>query len=147
MDRSSWEWVSNIDASGKPAWTRNPFDASPVFSWEGWLGMVDMVYLPKYKRYLLLTWHFNKFADPNSGSKMAILESPQPWGPFSLVYKADWENNELTPYNPRMPLKWFDPQTGEGWILFSGTWRAYGGVINSSYRAHVRKFQLLLRKE
>ena len=37
-------------------------------------------------------------------------------GPFAIIYEADWETNGLTPYNPRMPLKWFDADNLEGWV-------------------------------
>ena len=144
MQADAWEWVSGFDERFVPKWEKNKFDAVPVLTHEGYLGMVDMVYLAKLKRYLLFSWHFNKFSDPNNGSRIIIYESPQPWGPFSIVYEAAWETNEKTPYNPRLPLKWFDEDTLEGWLLFSGTWRNYGGVIGSSYRAHVRKFKLTL---
>jgi hypothetical protein len=145
MEKAAWEWVSGFKTGLMPVWTKNEFDATAVLTHEGYLGMTDMVYISKLKRYLLFSWHFNKYADPNNGSKMIIYESPEPWGPFSIVYEAVWETNEKTPYNPRMPLKWFDEDKLEGWLLFSGTWRNYGGVINSHYRAHVRKFKLLLK--
>jgi hypothetical protein len=145
MNAHSWEWISGFDPAFVPRWTKNVFDATPVLSYDRYLGMTDMVYLPKLKRYLLFSWHFNKYADPNNGSRLVIFESPEPWGPFSIVYQGDWETNELTPYNPRLPLKWFDQDALEGWLLFSGTWRNYGGVINSAYRAHARKFKLLLK--
>jgi hypothetical protein len=146
MTAGAWQWVSGFTGNFIPQWTRNAFDAVPILTREGWLGMTDMIYLAGPKRYLLLSWHFNKYADPNNGSRIMICESPNPWGPFSLVYEGAWENNALTPYNPRMVLKWFDEEKLEGWILFSGTWRNYGGVINGSYRSHVRKFRLLLNK-
>ena len=83
---NSWEWVSDFQAGLKPIWTKNLFDAKPVLTHEGYLGYVDMVYIYKLKRYLLLSWHFNKYAGPDNGSKIIIYESPQPWGPFSIVY-------------------------------------------------------------
>ncbi len=145
MKTEAWEWVSGFKAGFIPQWTSNEFDAIPLLTQEGYLGMTDMVYISKLKRYLLFAWHFNKYADPNNGSRLIIYESPQPWGPYSTAYEGAWETKEKTPYNPRMPLKWFDEEKLEGWLLFSGTWRNYGGVINSAYRAHVRKFKLLMK--
>lgn len=141
MDRNAWQWVSGFDKNLQPHWTSNLFDAVPVLTHENYLGFVDMVYIKKLKRYLLLGWRFNKFFGSDDGSKIIIYESPAPWGPFSIVYQADWETPEKTPYNPRLPLKWFDDEKLEGWILFSGTWR--NGGQNPHYRANVRKFRLI----
>lgn len=144
MQRDAWEWVSGFKEGFEPVWTKKMFDATEILTDEAFLGYSDMVYIAKLKRYLLLTWHFNGYSDPNAGSKIAIYESPKPWGPFSLVYKADWETPEKTPYSPRIPLKWFDQDKLEGYLLFSGTWR--NGGQTEHYRAHVRKFRLLPAK-
>ena len=72
MQQDSWEWVSGFEKNFVPKWTNNKFDAQPVLTHQGYLGMVDMVYISKLKRYLLFSWHFNKFADPNNGSRIII---------------------------------------------------------------------------
>lgn len=141
MDRSAWEWVSGFGKNFKPVWTDNMWDATPVLTHENYLGYIDMVYIEKLKRYLLLGWRFKEYSNPNLGTEIIMYESPKPWGPFSVVYKDEWETPELTPYNPRLPLKWFDQEKLEGWILFSGTWR--NGGQTPHYRAHVRKFRLI----
>ena len=103
-----------------------------------------MVYLSSIKRYLLLTWSLKRDFDCNSGSELYIYDAPEPWGPFTLVHKEDnWQSPEISPYCPRMPLKWLkQTEAGiEGWMQFSGSWRQ-----NSlHYRSHVRKFRLLLK--
>ncbi len=54
--------------------------------------------------------------------------------------KMDWETPEVTPYNPRLPLSWFDDGKLEGCLLFSGSWRNSGS--SEFYRAQVRRFML-----
>jgi hypothetical protein len=138
----SWEWVRAMESSG-PVWTHNMSDAVPVLTHPGYLGTVDMVYLRSTKRYLLLAWRNKVKVDPDSGSELMIYDSPEPWGPFTFVYHEDpWESVALNPYNPRLPLKWFDHARQEGWLLFSGSWRSGGKT--PAYRAHVRPFRLHL---
>jgi hypothetical protein len=140
LQRESWEWVSSIETGG-PSWTHNMADASPVLTHPGYLGAVDMVYLRSLKRYLLLAWRNKVKADPDAGSELLIYDAPEPWGPFTFVYHEDpWESIALNPYNPRLPLKWFDHAKLEGWLLFSGSWRSGGKT--PTYRAHVRPFRL-----
>ena len=145
MDATAWQFVKENKSGNQPVWTNNIYDAIPVITHDEYLGAVDMVYITKLKRYLLLSWHFKTYSDPNNGSEIVIYESPQPWGPFSLVCQEKWETNEKTPYNPRIPLKWFDQDKLEGWILFSGTWR--NGGSTPYYRSHIRKFKLLLNSD
>ena len=140
LHRESWEWVRAIGAS-EPVWTRKMTDATPILTHPGYLGMVDMVYLQAAKRYLLLAWRNKVKADPDSGSELLIYDSSEPWGPFTFVYHEDpWESVALNPYNPRLPLKWFDHTTQAGWLLFSGSWRSVGKT--PTYRVHVRPFRL-----
>jgi hypothetical protein len=41
-----------------------------------------------------------------------------------------------------VPLKWYNHDRNEGWLVFSGNWRDEGSTPH--YRAHARKFRLLL---
>lgn len=143
MEIEAWEWVHDFDVGGEPMWTAQFDGARPILSHPGYLGMVDMVYLAPIRRYLLLGWQNKVKCHPDAGSELVIYDSPEPWGPFSLVYHEDpWETPHLNPYNPRLPLKWFDASRLEGWLLFSGSWRQAGQT--PTYRAHIRKFRLLL---
>jgi len=45
-----------------------------------------------------------------------------------------------TPYNPRLPLSWFDDGSLEGYLLPSGSWRNSGS--SEFYQAQVRRFRL-----
>jgi Domain of unknown function (DUF4185) len=140
LQKEAWEWISSIEKSG-PVWTSNMSNATPILTHPGYLGTVDMVYLRSIKRYLLLAWRNKVKADPDCGSELLIYDAPEPWGPFTFVYHEDpWESIIMNPYNPRLPLKWFDHTKLEGWLLFSGSWRS--GGKSPTYRAHVRPFRL-----
>jgi hypothetical protein len=146
LDRASWEWVSALSPKGDPEWSKDVKLAVPVISHPGYLRMVDMVHLSSLRRYLLLGWRNKVKSDPDGGSELIVYDAPEPWGPFTIVYHEDpGESVELNPYNPRLPLKRFDPGKMEGRLLFSGSWRSGGQM--PTYRAHVRKFRLKARRK
>ena len=145
LDARSWEWITVLRANGEPEWSKDLKSAIPVISHPGYLGMVDMVYLSSLRRYLLFGWRNKVKSDPDAGSELIVYDAPEPWGPFTIAYHQDpWESVELNPYNPRLPLKWFDQEKLEGWMLFSGSWRSGGHT--PYYRMHVRKFRLKVRR-
>ncbi len=142
MKTESWQWVSGVGGDGLPVWSSEMAHSVPILTHPGYLGCVDMVYLRGISRYLLHSWHHKVKSNPDAGSELIVYDAPEPWGPFTLVHHQDpWETTELNPYNPRLPLKWFDQQKLEGWMVFSGSWRKGGQTPN--YRMHVKRFRLL----
>jgi hypothetical protein len=145
LDASSWEFVAEVDKSNRPCWTRKLEDAGPVLAIDRHVSLVEMVYLAGFRRYLFLTCRLHQDFSPDHGSELTVLESPEPWGPFRLVCCDDkWAVPHWAFYCPRLPLKWFDPGSREGWMLWSGSWYS-GNIVDPNrpfYRAHVRKFRL-----
>jgi hypothetical protein len=142
--REAWEWVGAFSPSGEPAWTHDLDAAIPVLSLHRWLGLPEMVYLAGIKRYLLLTWRLHKDFSGDDGTDLVILESPEPWGPFSLVHFEElWQGREVNPYCPRVPLKWMSADGRSGWMQFSGSWTPTGQKAGY-YRSHVRPFRLVM---
>ncbi|MDR1438543.1 MAG: DUF4185 domain-containing protein [Clostridiales bacterium] len=142
--RAAWEWVCAYGGDGAPAWHGDLCEAIPVLSLHRSLGAPEMAYLAGIKRYLLLSWRLNRDFSHNSGTELLVFESPEPWGPFSLVFREEcWEDREFNPYAPRLPLKWMEPDGATGWLLFSGNWSGEGYQAGY-YRASVRKFRLKL---
>ena len=140
----AWEWVGAFERDGTPAWTPILDDAIPVLSIHRWLGCPEMVYLPKFDRYLLLTWRLHKDFSPLDGTDLLVFESPNPWGPFSFVYFEEyWEGKEFNPYCPRVPMKWMSEDNLSGHLLFSGSW--HGPMKDTAYRASIRPFRLKLK--
>ena len=138
--REAWEWVGAWDAERKPYWTRSLDDAIPVLSLLKTLGCPEMVYLPKFKRYLLLTWRLHGDFSPTLGTDLLVFESERPWGPFNFVhYEESWEG-EINPYCPRVPMKWMSDDNLSGHLLFSGSWN--WDTQKTVYRAHTRPFKL-----
>ena len=145
MRRGAWEWVAALSPSNEPAWTYELNDAMPVLSLHRWLGLPDMVYLAGINRYLLFTWRLHGDFAGSEGTELIVLEAPEPWGPFSLVhYEEYWEGKAFTPYCPRLPLKWLQPDGITGWLQFSGSWEPAGQEAGY-YRSNVRQFRLNMR--
>ncbi len=145
MRAEAWQWVCSFDHAGQPAWHHDLDEAIPILSLHRSLGLPDMVWLEGIKRYLLFTWHLRKDFSPDDGTDLIVLEAPEPWGPFSLVYYEEcWEGKEFTPYCPRLPLKWMEPDGVTGWLQFSGAWGPVGQNAGY-YRSNVRRFRLKMR--
>jgi len=143
--REAWEWVSGYGISGEPVWSRDLEESIPILSMHRWIGIPEMVYLAGIKRYLLLTWRLHKDFSPTDGTDLLVFESPEPWGPFSLVYFEEyWQGKEFNPYCPRIPLKWMEPDGITGWMQFSGSWGPEAQK-KGYYRSNVRKFRLKMR--
>ena len=145
MDRIAWQWVCAFGPSGEPAWNRDLDASVPVLSIHRWIGMPEMVYLSGIERYLLFTWRLHKDFSPDDGTDLLVFESPEPWGPFSLVHFEEyWEGKAVNPYCPRVPLKWMEPDGVTGWLQFSGSWGP-NGQAQGYYRSNIRKFRLKLK--
>lgn len=144
MRRGAWEFLCAYSPSGEPAWSFSIDESIPVLSLHRYLGLPEMVYLAGTKRYLLLTWRLHKDFSGNDGTDLLIFESPEPWGPFSLVHEEDyWQGREFTPYCPRLPLKWLNDDGISGWLQFSGSW-SENGQKKLYYRSNVRPFRMHL---
>jgi hypothetical protein len=144
MQREAWKFVCAFQPNGEPAWASDLDAAIPILSLHRWLGLPEMVYLAGIKRYLLLTWRLHRDFSGDDGTDLLIFESPEPWGPFSLVHFEEyWQGKEFTPYAPRIPLKWMAPDGKSGWLQFSGSWTPAGQKAGY-YRSHVRPFKLNL---
>lgn len=143
--REAWEWVCAFTPSAEPAWSYDICEAVPVLTCYRWLGLPEMVHLAGIQRYLLFTWRLHKDFSGDDGTDLLVFESPEPWGPFSLVHFEEyWEGKEFNPYCPRVPLKWMEADGISGWLQFSGSW-CQEGQKKGYYRSNVRRFRLKLR--
>jgi hypothetical protein len=141
LELDAWQWA-NVQPDGSVTWVDTLEESQPVLTIDGHLSLPEMVYLPGLKRYLLLTWALHKDFHVEEGSEFTVLEAENAWGPFHLVhYDEIWDSIPVCPYCPRIPMKWFDPDTLSGWILHSGNWHS----PEPYYKPHVRPFRLKTR--
>lgn len=142
MDRDSWEFaaIDYTDLGCNILWHKNIDDAKPVLEIEGHISLPEMVYIKSIKKYILLTWGLHTDFRTPTGSELTILESDNIYGPFSLVhYDWMWYKRECCAYTPRIPLKWFDYESLEGYILHSGNWETQ----EPYYRPQMRRFRFM----
>lgn len=122
MEKAAWEFAS-LGGDGSPTWHKDQTGSGPILEIDRHISAPEMVYIASMKKYILLTWGLHNNAYSPTGSELTILESDNPWGPFSLVhYEWVWYKRECCFYTPKIPLKWFDQNTLEGYILHSGSW-------------------------
>ena len=142
MDRDAWEFAI-VDKNYNVSWHKNIDDAKPILEIDGHIGAPEIVYIKSLNKYILLTWALHTDFNPVTGSEFTMIESDTPYGPFSLVhYDWMWYKRECCGYTPRLPLKWFKPDSNEGYILHSGSWRDDGWY--PYYRPQMRKFKFML---
>ena len=143
MKREAWEFAS-LNSSGDPAWHRDIAESGPILDIEGHISLPEMVYISSLKKYILLTWALHTDFRCPTGSELTVLEADKPWGPFSLVhYEWMWHNRACCAYTPRIPLKWFDQETLEGYILHSGNWETQVPY----YLPQIKKFRFTVRTD
>jgi hypothetical protein len=139
-----WEWVAAFAPDGKPAWTPHLEDSIPILSLHRWMSLPEMVYIAGINRYILLTWRLHQDFSADDGTDLIIFESPEPWGPFSLVHFEEmWEGQAFNSYCPRIPLKWLDSDGKSGWIQYSGSWGKFG-QDHLYYRSNIRPFRFTM---
>lgn len=143
MERERWEFAV-VDEHHDVTWTSELENATPILEVDRHLGMPEMVYVKSLQKYILLTWALRTDFRTLTGSELTILEADRPWGPFSLVhYDWMWYKRECCPYTPKLPLKWFDQQNLEGYILHSGNWETQIPY----YLPQIRKFRFTVRTD
>lgn len=154
LTRSDWEfYAANGDGLTpcQPVWTKEEYEAMPVFSDPGHVSLPDMVYNPSLERYLLTVFsdrvvHLwdtpNEIAERtwDKQTELQVYEGPAPWGPWALVYcESPWEGPDHAPYCPHIPGKWLSNDGLSGAMLFAGDWTTTGEY----YGFMTRTFRLL----
>ena len=143
LDRAAWQFAIPQE-NGDPVWTADVEQSAPILEIDRHISLPEMVYIKSLNKYLLLTWALHTDFRTPTGSELTILESDKPWGPFSLVhYDWMWYNSECAAYTPRVPLKWFNQETLEGFLLFSGSWESQVPY----YLPQLRGFKLIRRTD
>ena len=139
--REAWEFAIPLEDGGVE-WTTELYRSEPVLAIERHISLPEMVYIPSIKKYITATWALHEDFHASTGSELTILESDNPWGPFSLVfYEWMWYKQAAGSYCPRIPLKWFDQETLTGYLEHSGNWE----TLIPYYMPQLHKFQLMQR--
>lgn len=123
LNAAEYEFYQGLDGSGQPMWSPagQPDLAEPVFSYGLMVGENGVAYHPYLQRYLManfgflddggrpLPWHQQPWNHTHR-TQLLILEAPQPWGPWSLVYRDDNSVFQAPgAYTPTFPSAYMQP--------------------------------------
>jgi hypothetical protein len=112
---SAYEYFSGLDSSNQPTWSDAIDDRAPVVTGHDSHGVLDIrvVYNPGIERYLMTYWF-------GLDGGIAILDAPEPWGPWTTVYyTAQWDEGFTFEY--QFPQKWISADGLTMYMVFSGT--------------------------
>lgn len=113
-DPRAWRFYSGTDPAGRPQWSPDLSQRSPVFEFPGHCERLDVVYHPGLNRYLLALGY-------NHSGGWGLFEAPDPWGPWSVAWHAHrWDLDGTHGY--RLPAKWIGAN-GRMALVYSGTGR------------------------
>ena len=117
-DRSAYRFFAGRDARGEPVWSPGIADRKPVLRLEGHGSPGDVVYLKELGRYVLAT----VAGDMSGPSRLTLLDSSAPWGPWTLVGTiVPWGTGKDGDhrYDPRLPQAWIRGGGTELNLVFS----------------------------
>jgi hypothetical protein len=148
---------SNTNSS-QPQWVAaDSSQAQPVFTFGRMLGENGITYHPQLGRYLMAQygfiddegqprpWHQEPRMNPHR-TQLLLLESPYPWGPWSLLWRNDDSPAAPGLYTPTIPSAYLQPvqgDTAELLLIFS----CLGGPSNCRYTLNWQKVTLALSPE
>jgi len=137
-DTSQYSFFSGLDSKGQPTWTPDSSQAQPSVYFGNMIGESPVMYHPSLRRYLIANfgfidnsgqprpWHTEPFMSPHR-TQLILLESINPWGPWSIFYRSD-DSGSLNPpapglYVPTFPSKFISNITSDGkvnlWMIFA----------------------------
>lgn len=142
-----WEFFCGIRSEeDQPVWRAGKpgLEACyPILSKPFRFGQTGMNYLPAFKTYVLIGWHYPKLSQECWNHQVCqwdFYQSPAPWGPWRQFATHTWETKGF--YNPILPSKFFSPDGRSGWILTSGDFNTWNKPIEETlYTLHMIPFE------
>jgi hypothetical protein len=132
---SRWQWAagsSNADGQEAPTWSSSISKAKPVLTWSDHITYPRMSYDAALHRYLL-TFTYSYASTPpaiwKSGSELVILESSEPWGPFSFVARDSYFGPS-NGYDAGFPENWISPNGRDLWMIWAANFDGCASGLN-----------------
>jgi hypothetical protein len=123
-EHDSYEFLSRMDASGSPQWTKNIAERGAVFTETNSCLRQQVSYCPALKRYLWWQQRPNftdkrDYGDTRFTGGFRIYDAPEPWGPWTSVYATDkWDVGPGE--TASFPTKWISADGKTMHLVFSG---------------------------
>jgi CubicO group peptidase (beta-lactamase class C family) len=128
MDRGAYEFFERTDEQGRPTWTSDVRRRGAVLERPAGCLRCGVTYDAPLKCYL---WVMTTKAKPPAGSTvpdpadartwagLVVYQSPEPWGPWTLLYEADrWDTHPGD--SASFPTKWISADGRTLHLVFSG---------------------------
>jgi hypothetical protein len=151
-DPARWEWFDGKDGD-QPRWRSDLGAARGALTWRNHITYPQMTYVPGIKRYLLsFAYSYRNDKDPETytgGAELVVLESPHPWGPFSLAFREPYWGPS-NGYGGSFPIKWQSANGQDLWMIWAANWNvdagrcARGLRCSGKYGYNMRRLHLTL---
>jgi CubicO group peptidase (beta-lactamase class C family) len=110
-ERGAWEFFTGLDPGGRPGWSADPARSGAVLARPGRCYRSGVSFNPARGRYL--------WAQILPEKGLAILEAPEPWGPWTTLFEADpWDVDPGE--SASFPVKWMSADGRTVHLVFSG---------------------------
>ncbi len=117
LDRGRYEFFVRMDGAGRPVWTRDVAERGAIFSEPGRCGRSIVSYHAPSRRYLWVQTLPDAAARRRAG--LAIYDAPEPWGPWTSVYRAEpWDVD--CGDTAGFPTRWMERDGKTLYLVFSG---------------------------
>lgn len=146
-DRDSYEFFDGTPE--KPSWTKDIEWMRPTFYCPPkYIQQCEVIYTKALERYIMVQWKLGteKYNPHNFHySELYMVESPTPWGPWSLFhYDTRWGmNSQDYRYNGRIPACLISEDGLEFYLQYSG-WSPAQNSEGTPYNFTVQKMKLNL---
>src|SRR5262249_37914092 len=121
-DRAAYEFFKELDAQGRPVWTKEIAHRGAVFTHRGRCYRSGITYNASLKRYLwvqIIPGTQGVKADTRFAGGFGIYDAPQPWGPWSTVFFTEkWDVGPGE--SASFPTRWMSVDGKTLYLVFSG---------------------------
>jgi hypothetical protein len=143
---SRWQWASVGEQT--PNWSSSVSRAKPILSWTNHITYPRMSYDAALHRYLLTFTYSYANTPPaiwQNGSELVILESTEPWGPFSFVARNPYFGPS-NGYDPAFPENWISANGRDLWTIWAANFDGCAPALSCSgaYGFNYRRLHLRL---
>ena len=121
---SDWEYYTDGDGMLASNWNSDMNRAKLIIDEPNHLGMTGPVYLPEFRRYLMIGWYYPKGGGkkPNAWSETVwdFYESPKPWGPWTKIGSHHFAPQGY--YGPGICVKFSEKRGHRVFAVTAGDW-------------------------
>ena len=136
LNRAAWEFLADV---GSLSWSTDDADATPIFEYPRMTGENHVSYNAGIGRYLMGNFSFltpdgkprpyhQDFPASTLRSQLTLLESPTPWGPWTVFHQDDdW--GTYGDYQPSFPVNWMSADGKTMFMVSSGSYDDYNLTV------------------